>query len=46
MVAAEAGQPIGMQHIMRAVQAEYRKLGRLIDPSISGRFPPTARRNA
>jgi hypothetical protein len=46
MVAAEAGQPIGMHHIMRAVQAEYRKLGRLIDPSISERFPPMARRNA
>ncbi|MDQ1748587.1 MAG: hypothetical protein QOD07_2850 [Frankiaceae bacterium] len=33
MAAAEAGQPIGMAHLVRAVQSEYRKLGRLADHS-------------
>jgi hypothetical protein len=36
MMAAEAGEPVGMTHIARAVQAEYRKLGRLVDPSVFG----------
>jgi hypothetical protein len=36
MAAAEAGQPIGMAHIARGVQAEYRKLGRLVDASVFG----------
>jgi len=33
MAAAEAGQPVGMAHLVRAVQTEYRKLGRLADKS-------------
>ena len=33
MAAAEAGEPIGMAHLVRAVQSEYRKLGRLADHS-------------
>jgi len=33
MAAAEAGQPVGMVHLVRAVQTEYRKLGRLADQS-------------
>ncbi|MBV9096931.1 MAG: AAA family ATPase, partial [Frankiaceae bacterium] len=33
MAAAEAGQPVGMAHLVRAVQTEYRKLGRLADQS-------------
>lgn len=33
MAAAEAGEPVGMGHLVRAVQTEYRKLGRLADQS-------------
>jgi hypothetical protein len=33
MAAADAGQPLGMTHLVRAIQTEYRKLGRLSDQS-------------
>ena len=33
MAAADAGEALGMTHLVRAVQTEYRKLGRLSDQS-------------
>ena len=33
MAAADAGEQLGMAHLVRAVQTEYRKLGRLSDQS-------------
>jgi len=33
MAAADAGEQLGMTHLVRAVQTEYRKLGRLSDQS-------------
>jgi hypothetical protein len=39
-LAAEDGQPISMQHLVRSVQSEYRKMGRLVLQSEFGEYYP------
>jgi ATP-dependent 26S proteasome regulatory subunit len=37
-LAADSGQPVTMAELVRAIQREYRKLGRLVVPSEFGRY--------